>query len=199
MAGGDLVRARELHEQGMAIRRELNETRTIVESRIALAVLALEEGRAADAEREARALEQELQRESDRALHIGLATIVARARLALGDPAGADLALTGARQLVAHTEQIEPRLRLALAEAEVDAARGQSQRARERLTALRASLAQSGMTLAELECRTALLALDRTEQRPTVARDLEVLRKDAAAHRAGLILRRIQSTLGGQA
>jgi len=191
LASGDLAAARRLHEQALAMRRELNETRTVIESRIALAELAIEEGRIADAERDAVALEKELGRESDRALRIALKALLARARLAAGDVQAADRALAAARPLAAKTEQIEPRVQLALVESELEAVQGHNDRARTRLSTLRAALARTGMVLAELECRSALLRLDRIEGRATVRTDAATLRKDAQGHGAGLILRRI--------
>ena len=51
IARGDLTAARTHHERGLALRLDMNETRTVLESRLALAELALEEGRPDDAER----------------------------------------------------------------------------------------------------------------------------------------------------
>jgi len=73
----------------------------------------------------------------------------------------------------------------------LEAVQGHNDRARTRLSTLRAALARTGMVLAELECRSALLRLDRIEGRATVRTDAATLRKDAQGHGAGLILRRI--------
>src|SRR5262249_20460495 len=189
---GDLIQPRRLHEQALSIRRSLNDTRTIVESRMALAAIAIEEGRAADAEREARDLQKTVASESDRARRIDLAILVARARLGAGDVDGADRALAAVRPLATKTEQMEPRVHLTLAEAELQALRGDRERARECLTALRGSVARAGMLLAELECRTSILRLDRTDQRPSVRDDEASLKKDAQARGIGLVLRRLQ-------
>jgi eukaryotic-like serine/threonine-protein kinase len=166
LASGDLAGARRHHEQALAIRRATEETRTVFESRLALAALSLDEGRAGDAERQARALLNELRAEPEGPLHTELHVLVARARLAGGDPAAANLALTMARRLSASTERIDLRRSLTMAEAELDAAEKRPDRARQRLTALRDTLARSGMTLAERECRMALLRLDGGERGP---------------------------------
>jgi hypothetical protein len=92
--------------------------------------------------------------------------------------------------LSAATERIELRRSVAMAAAEVEAAQGNPEKARQLLTDLRATLAKTGMTLGELECRTALLRLDRAEKRPTVEADATALAKDAKARHAGLVLRR---------
>jgi len=190
LASGDFAAARRYHEQALAIRHSVQEMRTVQESRLALAALALEEGNAGQAERQARELLNALAGEPQGPLQAEAHVLVARARLAAGDPGGADLALASARRLSQSTERIDVRRSLAMAEAELDAARARTSQARERLTALRASLAQAGMTLAELECRMALLRLDRAEKRPTAAADAMALEKDARARHAGLVLRR---------
>jgi serine/threonine protein kinase/tetratricopeptide (TPR) repeat protein len=193
LASGDLALARRDHEEALAVRRTLDETRTIAESRLALANLALEESRADEAEREARNLLSELPNEREGPLQMEIQILIARARLAAGDPDAADRSLTAARRLSHSTERIDAQRSLTMAESELDAARNHPERARERLTALRARLARAGMTLAELECRMALLRLDLAEKRPTAHAEAVALEKDARARRAGLILRHVQA------
>jgi tetratricopeptide (TPR) repeat protein len=53
LASGDLAEARRQHEQALALRQEMKETRTMLESQLALAAIALEDGRPADAESQA--------------------------------------------------------------------------------------------------------------------------------------------------
>jgi hypothetical protein len=139
----------------------MNEARTIVESRAAMAELTFDEGRPAEAEQAARQLFSELHRDSDRTLVVAVQILIARARLALGDPAGAERALAIARPLAAATERIDPRHELALAEARLDAAAGRSARARERLNTVCAESAAAGMVLRERDCRALLAGLDR--------------------------------------
>ena len=165
-AAGDLIQARKHHEEALWIRRNISETRTIFESRLAVAGLALDEGRAGEAERQARELLSELGAEPQGALQAEIHILIARSRLAIGDERGADLALTAARRLSASTERIEVRRSLTMAEAELDTARGHRDQARQRLTALRVTLAKAGMTFGERACQKALLRLDRAEQRP---------------------------------
>ena len=193
LAGGDLAAARRHHDEAMAIRRELHETRTIMESRMALAELSLEDGRADAAERDARSLLDELRDEPEGPLRIEIAVLIARARLENHDPTGADRSLAEARRLSLKTERIDARRAMAMVEAELDAAEGRKDSARARLTALRTSLAQSGMVLGELECRMALLRLDRADGRPTAQAEMVDLKRDALARRAGLVLRRLQA------
>ena len=189
LASGDLAAARRLHEQAMAIRQEMKEARTVLESRLAMAVLLIEEGRPEDAEREARALADTPGTQSDDTFQLNLAVLLVRARLAAGDTASAAKEIARARTLASKTDQIEVRRMLTLVEADLDVAQGRPERARERLTNLRASLAKSGMVLGELESRAALLRIDRLQGRSTFRADAAALRKDAEAHGAKLLLR----------
>jgi serine/threonine protein kinase/tetratricopeptide (TPR) repeat protein/TolB-like protein len=194
LASGDLAGARRFHEQALAIRREMKETRTILESRLALAVLTLEEGRAADAIREARELESEAGNGSSQPMQIGLAVLLARAHLALGDAGAASRALAAARSVAGKTEQIELRALFVLADARVDAAQGRINRAREHLTNERVELARVGLMLARFEYDAELLDLDRVEGRPTYKAAAAALEKDVRARGAGLILRRLPAS-----
>ena len=164
-ASNDLPLARRYHEQALDIRRTVQETRTVLESRLALARLRLREGAAGDAERQARDLFNEIREEPEGPLQVELHVLTARARLGLGDLAGAEVSLSTARRIAKSTERIELRRSLTMAEAELDAAQRRPDRARQRLTELRTELERAGMTLAERECRTSLARIDGAETR----------------------------------
>ena len=164
-ASNDLPLARRYHQQALEIRRTVQETRTVLESRLALAGLTLREGGAAAAERQARELFNEVRDEPEGPLQAELHVLTARARIGMGDLSGAEVALSSARRIAKSTERIELQRSLTMAEAELDAAQRRPERARQRLTALRATLEKAGMTLAERECRTALMRLDGAETR----------------------------------
>lgn len=169
-ASNDIPLARRYHEEALALRRAVQETRTVLESRLALARLRLREGGAADAERQARELFNEIREEPEGPLHVELHVLTARARIGMGGLAGADVSLSAARRIAKSTERIELRRLLTMAEAELDVAQRRPDRARQRLTALRATLERAGMTLAERECRMALARLNGTETRTAALR-----------------------------
>ncbi len=194
LASGDLAAARRHHEDALAIRVGMKETRTVLESRVAIAVLSLEEGRAADALREAQDLDAQIQGSGDVAIQIGVGVVLARAHLALGDVDGASRAVARIRSIAETTTLIELHELFVLADAQVDAAQGRSDRARARLAGERPRLARSGLVLAGLECQAALLHLDRVEGRPSFRSEANTLQKDARARGAGLILRRLQAS-----
>ncbi len=160
VASNDIALARRYHEEALAIRRAVQETRTVLESRLALARLTLREGGFADTERRARELFNEIRDEPEGPLHVELHALTARARIGMGGLAGADVSLSAARRIAKSTERIELRRLLTMAEAELDVAQRRPDRARQRLTELRAALERAGMTLAERECRSALARLD---------------------------------------
>jgi tetratricopeptide (TPR) repeat protein/tRNA A-37 threonylcarbamoyl transferase component Bud32/TolB-like protein len=192
IAAGDLAGARRHHERALALRREMNETRTAFESQLALAALALEEGRPADAEHEAHRVAEALGQISAPLL-AAADLLTARARLARQDAPGAAQALASAEQLSRQTERVSLRHALFMVQAAVDAAEGHLREARKRLSTLQPMLARSGMVLAELERRLLLLQIDHAGGRPRVQPDVSALEKDARVRGAGLIVRRVQS------
>jgi tetratricopeptide (TPR) repeat protein len=190
LAAGDLAEARRQHEQALALRRDMKETRTILESQMALAAVALEEGRPADAERDAQDVIRAPGQTPSSLQAIG-ELVTARARLARHDVTGAARALSHAQALSKETERVSVRSTLGKVEAEVDAAAGRNDEARRRLDALRLTLNRSGMVLDELERRLVLLRIDQSEGRANVRADAAALEKDARAHGAGLIVKRL--------
>jgi serine/threonine protein kinase/tetratricopeptide (TPR) repeat protein len=190
LAAGDLKSSRDFHEQALALRREMNEARTIDESEVALATLALEEGRSSDAEREAARLDRSLAGEPG-PLRILVELILARAQLARHGVDAAGRWLAGAQKLAEKTERVDVRRALTMVEAEADAAQGRTAEARNRLGELRTSLARSGLVLAELECRALLIQIDRAAGRPGAGDEVSALEKEATARHAGLVLRRL--------
>ena len=170
----------------------MKETRTILESQMALAIVALEEGRPAEAGGEAQGVIRSLGQTPSPLRAIG-ELVTARARLAQHDVTGAARALSTAQTLSKQTERVSLRSGLARVEAEVDAAAGRADEARRRLDALRATLNRSGMVLDELDRRLLLLRLDRAEGRANVRADAAALEKDARARGAGLVVKRLQT------
>ena len=193
LARGDLAAARTQHERALALRREANEPRTVIESEAALAALELEDGRPADAERQARTLLRNIGPEATGPVPVSLQLLMAQAALARGDAAGAERVFQAARQAAANTERAAVRTSLAMAEAEIHAARGRPDAARAVLTALRGQLAKWQMTLADLDARLLLLRLDAAERPAAAEADARALEADARAKGAGLILRRLEA------
>jgi len=194
LAAGDLTESRSQHEQALALRREMKETRTMLESQVALAIVALEDGRPAEAKSEAQSVIGSLG-QTTAALRPIAELVTARAMLAGHDVPGAARALATARGLSKRTERVSLTNGLAMVEAEVDAAGGHADAARQRLNTLGATLRQSGLILDELERRLLVLRIDRAERRGNVRADAVALEKDARAHGADLIAKRAVTPL----
>jgi tetratricopeptide (TPR) repeat protein len=194
LAAGDLAGARRAHEQALAVRRAMKETRTEIESRIALAALDLEEGRPEDAGRAATSVVRTLGAAAS-AARAQADLLLARSQVAVNRVADATRAFESAERRVRSSERVTLQVALAMTGAEVDAALGRRQDARARLAALEPLLVKTGMALVDLERRALLLRIDGSD-RPAEARvEALAIEKDARARGAGLIVRRVQELL----
>ena len=136
----------------------------MLESQVALAVVALEDGRSTEAESEAQSVIRSLgqttavcvRSPSSSRLAPGWPDTIRRARLERWQPP---------RRCRSGTERLSLKSELAMVEAEVEAAEGHTDDARQRLNALGATLRQSGLVLHELERRLLVLRIDRAEGR----------------------------------
>ncbi len=196
LIAGDAVAARRQHEQALALRRELGETRTTVESESALAALLLEEGQPMAAEREARRLLSLLGDDVPAPARVALHLLVARARLAQQDVAGAATAWAAALPAGGPTERIELRRALTMVEAELALARGNPSAARDLLERLGPPLRTAGLALGDLERRLLLARVSVAEQRSDATPALVALEAEARETGAGLIASRAAALLG---
>lgn len=193
LVGDDLTLARQHHEAALAMRREFGETRTVAESEAALAALAFEEGRPADAEAAAARLLQGLGDEPAVPLRVPLHLLTARARLAARDMAGATRALQAAQGLARDSERTDLKLGLTMVEAEVALARGETRFARQLLTGRAAALTANGPRLADFERRLLLARVDRADRQPSATAALQALEGEAQKAGALLIAKRAKT------
>ena len=194
LAAGNLSESRDQHQQALALRREMKETRTMLESQVALAVVALEDGRSTEAESEVQSVIRALGPD-DRRLRPIAELIAARARLAGHDRAGAARALATAATLATGTERLSLKSELTMVTAEVEAAEGRTDHARQRLNVLGTTLRQSGMVLHELGRRLLMLRIDRADGRAEARAGAVALEKDARSRGAGLVAKRAVTPL----
>ena len=182
---GDLATARRLHEAALAVRTRREEPKTIGESQLALAVVALEEGRGPEAETRARAAERAASEQP--AARAQALVVQGRARLAAGDVAGARRLTRAARALVTSTDRIWVQFTLATAEARVALAAGDVAAARAQVAAIEALLRPTGMALAQLETRLLAAETARLAGAASAAGDLRQVAEQARAMGAGLV------------
>src|SRR6185436_6961960 len=149
----DLPGARRRHEEALAIRTRIGETKAAAESRMLLAELALEEGRARDAEAELRGLPDAFLKAGSPENEASARALHARALVAVGDVAAAQAEVRKARALVRAVSPPEVRFPVAVAEGRVRAATGDSAGAARSLEATAREARAAGLTAYELQAR----------------------------------------------
>jgi tetratricopeptide (TPR) repeat protein len=152
---GDVAEARRRHEEGLAIRSQIGEERGAAESRMLLAALALDEGRAKDAESQLRALPDAFKKVGSPDYEAWARALRALALLGVGDVPAAQAEVKAARAAVGGVVPPEVRFPLALAEARVRAAAGDLAGAAKGLQATAAEARAKGLKPYELEARLA--------------------------------------------
>lgn len=191
MLQGDLSAARTTYEEALAGWQQIGEKRAAAQTRVALARIAIEEGRAAEAEAAAGAVANELsaqKRADDEALALD---VVARSRLAQGKIAEAVKAIARAQALpAAAAVSRETRLALSITGARAAVATGKNADAEATLSAALADSTKAGMLASQFDARLALSELEMKSGKSAagVAR-LQALERDAAAKGFGLIVR----------
>ena len=190
MAEGLLAEATKHHQEALAIRQQIGEKATIPESRVALAEIAVDEGRFAEGEGLARPAAEQFAAEKMFDQAAVAYAMLARARLAQGKIAGARQAIDRATTFSGKIGDRFVVLSVAMTAARVRAASGQPTAAVKSLEAT----AEEATTIGFVELRLrALLALGELEMQlgnSAAGRlRLETIEKEAAARGFGLIAR----------
>jgi tetratricopeptide (TPR) repeat protein len=182
LAQGDLAEARKHHEAALAIRQDMHEERTIVESRLALANIALEERRAAEAEAVVRDLKSNQPTGNARVTEDMIVLLESRALLAENNINAAAQAMMRAEALSAATQRMLPRAMTTIAASRLKIAEKQPKIALQSLASLLATLKQSGAVQLEFEARLAQCEAELQLSPGSAARTCTVtLQKDAEA------------------
>ncbi len=122
LAMGDLVGARKTLEQALAMRQRLGEKQSIAESRLALARVSLEEGRAVEAESAAREAASEFKAENVPDLEAVAYALLARSLLEQGKSEEAQKAAKSAVSYSTRSQEPMTRISVAITAARVRAA-----------------------------------------------------------------------------
>jgi tetratricopeptide (TPR) repeat protein len=179
LSEGDLASAQRHHQEALELRTQLGEKGTAAESRVALAVVALEKGLAADAESLAReaAVVFEEQHASDNEAR-------ARAMLALAmlwqnrrDPAFREV--EHAESLVRDSQNVLARMAVGIAMGHLEAVRNPSGAIRQ-LESLKSEAVQRGILRYEFAARRAIIDIEGRNS-AAGAMHLTSLQKDAKA------------------
>jgi len=193
----DLAGARRRHEEALAIRTRTGETKAAAESRMLLAALALEEGRAREAESQLRDLPEAFLKAGSPEDEASARALHARALLAVGDVAAAQAEVRKARALVRAVTPPEVRFPVAVAEGRVRAATGDSAGAARSLEATAREARAAGLTAYELQARLAAAEVEIRAGRAEAGRGrLREVQSEARAKGLGLLARQAAGALG---
>ena len=184
LAQGDLAQARKAEQEALTIRTEMGDELNTASSRLDLAMVSIEEGRAADAEASLRQAVDVLRKTKSTAQEASANAALARALLAQAKPSEAAAALQRATALLTRSTAFPVRFDVALAGARVNPAG-----ARQRLEANLADAVKHGYVGYQFEIRLALGQLEKNRAR------LDALAHDASATGFGLVARKARGPL----
>jgi tetratricopeptide (TPR) repeat protein len=185
---GDIAGARKTQEQALAIRHELGDDDAATEDRLALGLIAIDEGNPAQAMTDARSAVQEYHSDKRVDREASAHALAAQAPLAQGQPGEAQQAIDAAEHLSAKSGFVATRLSLAITRARVDAALGISTSAMKNLEAARRSAGIAALVAIEFEARFSWAEVALRSGEASSARSaLKTLQEDAQAKGFGLV------------
>ncbi len=187
-AQGDLAEARKAHEEALDIRTKMGEKSTVGESRLALALLAIEQGHAAEAEQPAREVVVQTRQERVPDTEIAAELVLARSLLEQGKPAAAEKEINRAQALAAQSENRLNKIAVKIASARVSAAQHRFAEARSQAQLALRDATNIGVVPYELETRLVLGEIEVQSGNGSAGRaQLQSLSKDAKSKGFGLI------------
>ena len=191
LAEGKLDDASRNYNEALSIRTEIGEKGTIAESQLALAILALEQGQPAETETRIREAREEFRKEKQIDDEMLADTVLARAFLAQHKYAEAQKEIEDGKGLAAKSQNRANRLQLGIAAAELEAARGGIEQARQSLLAILGEANRTGFLEYQLKARLALGETEMSSAKTTAGHTrLIALKKDATAKGFLLIARK---------
>jgi eukaryotic-like serine/threonine-protein kinase len=194
---GDLADARRRHEEALAIRAQIGEEKSAGESRLLLAALTLEEGRAQDAEAQLRPLPDAFRKAGSPEYEAWARAFRARAFIATGNVAAAQAEVRRARALAGPVIPPEVRFVLAVAEGRVRASAGDAAGAAKSLEATAAEARAAGLKGYELEARLALAEVEMRSGRADAGRArLREVESEAKSRGLALLARQAAALRG---
>ncbi len=121
---GELSAAKGKYEEALAIRKQIGENGTVAETQLAMANLALEENRLAEADSLLRPVREEFHKEGSTDDEILATMLLTRVLLAGGKPADAERQIAAFRDAAAKSQDFSVRLKSSIVNAEVNARSG---------------------------------------------------------------------------
>ena len=166
----------------------LGEKGTAAESRSALAGIALEEGRAADAEKLAAEAATVFAAQSAPDNEAMARAVIALAMLTQGRRAAAVREIERAQSLIKSPQHVLARMPVMIAAARVNS-EGNPAAALSSLESIRADAVKRGIARSEFDARRAIAQIEGRRSLTAGAKSIETLRKDAKARGFGLYVR----------
>jgi len=180
LAEDDLPAARKHHEAALQIRKELREDRTILESRVALANIALEEGHALDAEAAINDLQKDLSGGGPAPAQTMADLLLVQALLDQNKISAAAVAMMSAQKMAVAAQRQDERAMNIITDARLYSARKQPEVALQKLNSLLPGLNQNGAIQLQLETRLAQCEARFRSSPPSGAQECAVsLAKDS--------------------
>lgn len=197
-ARGDPAGARDAYGQSLAIRETLGEKGSAAESRLSLASLAFDEGRAQEAAATAKAASEEFAREQTEDKQAQALALLTRALLARGLTSEALAAARQASSLMARNGNASVAYAVSIAECRARAAGGQAAAAQLTLQKIARDAGGRGFVLFDMEARLALGEVEMgAGQKADAQARLRALASEADQRGFALIARRARKAAGG--
>jgi tetratricopeptide (TPR) repeat protein len=192
MARGDLTGARKQHEAALALRQnEHGYPKELFDSRVRLAELSLEDGRASDAEAEVRQALTGYAAQSEPDTQIESDVILIRSLLAQSKLADAQQVVSQDQKLMANSEDRFSRITVDIANAQVQSVAGKTMEAVKSLEASMQEAKHDGFVALQFEARLALgQVLNKSGNSAAARAHLLSLEKDTNAKGFLLIARK---------
>jgi eukaryotic-like serine/threonine-protein kinase len=191
----ELLRARERGEQALSMQKELGDSVEIARAQIALATIAMEQGKLAETEALIRAATPQFQKQTMATDASQTSALLARLLLAQSKIADAETAAANASALAEHTSDRSTHIMATLATAEVNAGNGKELAASKALESVLSECVRDGYKQFEFEARLDLGRIEIRSSKAAGRQPLQKLTEDASRKDFRLIARKAQAEL----
>jgi len=188
---GDLALARKRYEEALALRDQAGEKQLATESRVSLAKLALEDGRALEAETSARSCKEKFQQEQQHDDVLAASLVIVESLLAQGKQSEAQKEVEAVQHLGTSSQNLFLRLQFELASGRVLLASDRPEASRPVFQKVESDSQRHGFVGLALADKLALAQLaNRTKHVSQAQIELHALQKVATSKGFGLIARK---------
>ncbi|MGB8537933.1 MAG: tetratricopeptide repeat protein [Acidobacteriaceae bacterium] len=184
---GDLAQSRKAYEEAITFRKQIGERQTVGQSEVQLARLAVEEGRAGEAETTLRQWKEQFQLEQQADDELLASVGLAEALLAQGKQAEAQREIEGARELAGKCQNLVDRLQYDVASARVLLLSDHPERAKMRVDRALRDARVHGFVGIEFDAMLVTADLEKRSGHGGIARE-QLASLERAARKKGFML-----------